>query len=87
MATRMPLWAAKDSVIMAALAGPIPETSVSRSGALSSTSSARAPKVSTMAFAVTGPMPLMSPEPRYFSTADFVSGRVVSYRSTRICCP
>ena len=63
---------------MAARFGPMPATSTSRSGSLSSTSRAFAPKYSTISFAVAGPTPLMSPEARKRSTPDFVSGRVAS---------
>ena len=75
---RMPLCSAKDSAIIAARFLPMPSTSISRSGALSSTSSARAPKWFTMSLAVAGPTPFTSPEARNFSTPDLVSGRVAS---------
>ena len=39
------------------------------------------------AFAVDFPMPLIRPDSRYFSTADFVSGRTDWYAETLICLP
>ena len=74
----MAFCSSKASAIWRARLGPMPSISVSRSGSLSIMSSARAPKRPTMSLAVAGPTPLMRPEARYFSTADFVSGRVVS---------
>ncbi len=57
--------------------GPSFGTSISRSGACSMTSSASTPKCVTILSASTGPMPLISPEPRYRRMPWIVAGSTV----------
>ena len=57
--------------------GPIPSTSVSRSGWFSMTSSVSRPKAATIRAAITLPIPRISPEPRYFSIPSRVAGTTV----------
>ena len=52
------------AVIFAVRFGPSPGTSTSRAGSSSITRSVSAPKCSTIRSANTGPIPLISPEPR-----------------------
>jgi len=54
--------------IMAILPSPIPGISLSRSVLFSMISRVFRPNLPTIRLAMTGPMPLISPEPRYFCT-------------------
>ena len=53
------------AVIIAVRLGPRPSTSISRPGEFSMTCMMSTPKWATIRSAITGPMPLISPEPRY----------------------
>ena len=54
---------------------PIPYTSLSRSGSLSSTSRVLSPKAATICLERTGPIFLIRPEARYFSIPGMSEGR------------
>ena len=56
---------------------PRPVTSRSRSGSASMTSKTFSPKALTIFLAYTGPMPLIIPEPRYFSIPSIELGAEV----------
>ena len=62
------------SAIRAARVGPIPSTSRSRFGSRSITSKTFVPKASTRRLAKWPPIPLMRPDPRYFSIPAMVVG-------------
>ena len=64
MTLRTSRWLAQASRIDRARDGPMPVTSLMRPGSRSSTSSVVMPNRSTMRDANSGPMPLISPEPR-----------------------
>ena len=57
--------------------GPMPETSVRRSGLASMISKVASPKAATMRLAMAGPMPRIWPEARYFSMPSAPVGGVV----------
>ena len=56
--------------------GPMPATSVSRSGLASMISKVSSPKAATMRLAMAGPMPRIWPEARYFSIPSAPVGGV-----------
>ena len=68
---------AQVAAIRLARIGPIPGTSVRRFGSSSITSKVASPNVSTIRPALTGPMPLTRPLPRYFFMPWSVAGSAV----------
>src|SRR6185437_16094190 len=64
--------------IIAVRLGPSPSTSISRPGSSSITCMMSTPKCATMRSAMTGPMPLIRPEPRYFWMPAAVAGSTVA---------
>ena len=68
--------------IMPMRLAPTPGTSASRPTSLSMMSSVRLPKRATMRSAMTGPSPLIIPEPRYFTIPWIVPGTLVVNCST-----
>ena len=72
--------AAQAFSIMATRFSPMPVTSIRREHDCSMMSSVSRPKCATMRLAVTGPMPLMRPLPRYFSS----SGERCGFRLLRM---
>ena len=77
MTSRMCRCSAQVAAIRLARIGPMPATSVRRLASASITSKVASPKASTMRAALTGPMPLTSPLPRYFFMPWSVAGRAV----------
>ena len=69
---------AQAAAIIAVRLGPSPSTSTSRPGSWSMTCMMSTPKCATMRSAITGPMPLISPEPRYFWMPAAVAGSTVA---------
>jgi hypothetical protein len=68
---------AQAAVIMAVRLGPSPGTSTSRPGSSSISRSVSSPKWSTIRSAILGPIPLISPEPRYRRIPWMVAGSMV----------
>jgi hypothetical protein len=68
---------AQAAVIIAVRLGPRPSTSMSRPGEFSMTCMMSTPKWATIRSAITGPMPLISPEPRYRWMPWVVAGSTV----------
>jgi len=66
------------AAIIAVRLGPSPSTSISRPGSSSMMSMMSTPKWATMRSAITGPMPLIRPEPRYFWMPAAVAGSTVA---------
>ena len=73
----MAFCSAHAAVIIAVRLGPRPSTSISRCGESSMMCMMSAPKWATMRSAITGPMPLISPEPRYRWMPCTVAGSTV----------
>ena len=67
MTSRISLWASQASLIIRMRFFPTPSTSPRRLGCLSMTSRVSLPNRETRRLAMTGPIPLMRPDPRYFS--------------------
>jgi len=65
------------SAIICVRLAPRPYTSISRAGSSSMTRSVSMPKCATIRSAVFGPIPLISPEPRYRSMPWTVAGSTV----------
>ena len=67
MISRTAFCSAQPDTMREARMGPMPGTSVRRSGAASMISKVSTPKAATIRFAMAGPMPRICPEARYFS--------------------
>ena len=77
MISRTAFCSAQPETMREARIGPIPETSVRRSGLASMISKVSTPKAATMRLAMAGPMPRIWPEARYFSMPSTPVGGVV----------
>ena len=75
------------SQIRVARCGPIPSTSRNRSGSVSMTSKTAAPNAATSRRANCGPMPLRSPEARYFSRPSTEVGAAARTHAAWNCKP
>ena len=73
----MAFCSAQAAVIIAVRLGPRPSTSISRAGSDSMMCMMSTPKWATIRSAITGPMPLISPEPRYRWMPWVVAGSTV----------
>ncbi len=73
--------------ILSLRTGPMPFTSRRRLGLFSMISNTPAPKAATSLDAKCGPMPLMSPDPRYLSIPSAVFGLDVRASEALNCCP
>jgi hypothetical protein len=73
----MAFCSAQATVIFAVRLGPRPSTSISRPGSSSMMCMMSTPKWATIRSAITGPMPLIRPEPRYRWMPAMVAGSTV----------
>ena len=87
MALRAPWCSWKLSEIRAIRFGPMPGISVRRSGCSPSTVSVSSPNSRTMSTAVAGPIPRISPLPRYRSMPSSVVGAWISQETHLNCFP
>gem|GEM_PF-6171538 len=86
-ALRSPAILRKSSPIFFALSGLIPFIEESCPGSFSIISSVLLPNAVTMRFAIAGPIPAITPEPKNFRTALSVFGRLRSQTSALNCLP
>ena len=78
---------AQAAAIIAVRPGPSPPTSISRPGWSSMTCMTPTPKCATIRPALTGPMPPISPDPRYFWIPAAVAGSTMATEDTSNCRP
>ena len=76
MISRTAFCSAQPATMRDARHGPMPDTSVRRSGSASMISKVSSPNAATMRLAMAGPMPRIWPEARYFSIPSAPVGGV-----------